>query len=486
MLGVLKGRWHPVDPALEPPDPEPGVTVEDAAEDVLGEGVAERRHGLEHPDRDGVELVRRRGRVLTDVMRDRDLRLLDRLPDAVHRGARVVDRALLQVLARRERHEERLQPERLQLVHRPASSLRVPPVDQTDAEDAVVRPLLDLRDVLVVDPEAELPDLPVRPPEQGENGVRERQLLGDALRLERRQPRVDVARVRPGDGVVLREHLDELGHEDGLPVHSDHPPTTDVHDPGRAVLHAVGKALVEDVLRQRDVVVGREHLGPRREPEVDDRARTAILRRAQTLGRVRQRPRRYRSSPPLHCSTDDDRLLRRRSNRQRTLLACSFEADAGRRGGQRGRDMTTWDSTVDLVIVGSGGGGMVAALTAADAGASALVLEKQERVGGSTAMSGGIVWVPNNPVMRADGVPDSYEDAMAHFEAVVGDVGPASSFERRHAFLTAGPEMVSFLQERGVRFVYCPGYSDYYSSAKGGHDNRTRDRARSVRRSSAR
>ena len=132
--------------------------------------------------------------------------------------------------------------------------------------------------------------------------------------------------------------------------------------------------------------------------------------------------------------------------------------------------MTRWDSTVDLVIVGSGGGGMVAALTAADQGASAVVLEKQERVGGSTAMSGGIVWVPDNPVMRAEGVPDSYDDAMAHFEAVVGDVGPASSFERRHAFLTAGPEMVSFLQHRGVRFVYCRGYSDYYSSAKGGHD----------------
>ncbi len=132
--------------------------------------------------------------------------------------------------------------------------------------------------------------------------------------------------------------------------------------------------------------------------------------------------------------------------------------------------MTTWDTTVDLVIIGSGGGGMVAALTAADAGASALVLEKQERVGGSTCMSGGILWVPNNPVMRADGVADSYEDAMAHFEAVVGDVGPASSFERRHAFLSAGPEMVSFLQERGVRFAFCPGYSDYYSSAKGGHD----------------
>jgi 3-oxosteroid 1-dehydrogenase len=133
--------------------------------------------------------------------------------------------------------------------------------------------------------------------------------------------------------------------------------------------------------------------------------------------------------------------------------------------------MTTWDTTVDLVIIGSGGGGMVAALTAADAGASALVLEKQGLVGGSTCMSGGILWVPNNPVMRTDGIADSYEDAMAHFESVVGDVGPASSLDRRHAFLTAGPEMVSFLQERGVRFAYCPGYSDYYSSAKGGHDN---------------
>ena len=82
-------------------------------------------------------------------------------------------------------------------------------------------------------------------------------------------------------------------------------------------------------------------------------------------------------------------------------------------------------------------------------------------------MSGGIVWVPNNPVMLAVGVPDSYEDAMAHFEAVVGDVGPCSSFERRDAFLTAGPEMVAFLQQLGVRFVYCRGYSDYYSKREG-------------------
>ncbi len=132
--------------------------------------------------------------------------------------------------------------------------------------------------------------------------------------------------------------------------------------------------------------------------------------------------------------------------------------------------MTTWDSTVDVVIVGSGGGGMVAALTAADEGARALVLEKQALIGGSTCMSGGIVWVPNNPVMRAAGESDSFEDALAHFETVVGDVGPASSTERRKAFLNAGPEMVTFLERCGMRFVYCRGYSDYYSDAKGGHD----------------
>lgn len=114
---------------------------------------------------------------------------------------------------------------------------------------------------------------------------------------------------------------------------------------------------------------------------------------------------------------------------------------------------------------------MVAAIAAADAGASVLVLEKQERIGGSTCMSGGILWVPNNPVMHAAGASDSYDEAMAHFEAVVGDVGQASSYERRHAFLTAGPEMVAFLQQRGLHLVYCRGYSDYYSDAKGGHDD---------------
>lgn len=132
--------------------------------------------------------------------------------------------------------------------------------------------------------------------------------------------------------------------------------------------------------------------------------------------------------------------------------------------------MADWDVEADFVIAGSGGGGLVAALAAKDAGAEVLVLEKQALIGGSTCMSGGIFWVPNNPLMRAAGVADSYEDAMAHFETVVGDVGPCSSYERRHAFLTAAVEMTTFLQEQGLRLVTCPGYSDYYSNLKGGSD----------------
>ena len=93
--------------------------------------------------------------------------------------------------------------------------------------DPVVRPLLDLGDVLVVDPEAELANLPVRPAEQGQDGVREGQFLGHALRLQGGEPRLDVARVGPGDRVVLGQHLDELGTRTDFPsMPITHPPST--------------------------------------------------------------------------------------------------------------------------------------------------------------------------------------------------------------------------------------------------------------------
>jgi 3-oxosteroid 1-dehydrogenase len=128
-----------------------------------------------------------------------------------------------------------------------------------------------------------------------------------------------------------------------------------------------------------------------------------------------------------------------------------------------------WDRSVDLLIAGSGGGGMVAGLAALDSGLEPLIVEKQGLIGGSTGLSGGIVWLPNNPLMRTDGIADSHEDGLAYLADVVGDIGAPSSHARREMFLTAGYEMIDFLIRRGVRLVRCDGWSDYYPNHKGGN-----------------
>ncbi|MDT5135756.1 MAG: 3-oxosteroid 1-dehydrogenase [Mycobacterium sp.] len=132
--------------------------------------------------------------------------------------------------------------------------------------------------------------------------------------------------------------------------------------------------------------------------------------------------------------------------------------------------IANWDRSVDLIIAGSGGGGMVAGLAALDCGLEPLIVEKQALVGGSTGLSGGIVWLPNNPLMRADGIADSHEDGLAYLADVVGDIGAASSPARREMFLTAGYEMINFLMRKGVRLIRCAGWSDYYPNHKGGNE----------------
>lgn len=112
---------------------------------------------------------------------------------------------------------------------------------------------------------------------------------------------------------------------------------------------------------------------------------------------------------------------------------------------------------------------MVAGLAALDRGLEPLIIEKQSLVGGSTGLSGGIVWLPNNPLMRADGIADSHEDGLAYLADVVGDIGAASSPERRETFLRAGHEMINFLTRKGVRLIRCAGWSDYYPNHKGGN-----------------
>ena len=125
-----------------------------------------------------------------------------------------------------------------------------------------------------------------------------------------------------------------------------------------------------------------------------------------------------------------------------------------------------WDQTTDVLVVGSGGGGMTAALMARDRGADALLMEKSGLYGGSTAMSGGSIWIPNNHLMKRAGLSDSPEEALAYLKAVTAGEVPE---ERLRAYVKAAPEMVKYLEEKSrARFQIVPGYSDYYPGLAGG------------------
>lgn len=124
------------------------------------------------------------------------------------------------------------------------------------------------------------------------------------------------------------------------------------------------------------------------------------------------------------------------------------------------------DENFDFVIVGSGGGSMCAALVMRAAGKSVLILEKTDLVGGTTAKSGGVMWIPNNRFLADEGIADSPDQAMTYLDNVVGDHDdtPGATRVRRQAYVEQAPRMVDFLVERGVHLRRVPSWPDYCSA----------------------
>jgi 3-oxosteroid 1-dehydrogenase len=125
-----------------------------------------------------------------------------------------------------------------------------------------------------------------------------------------------------------------------------------------------------------------------------------------------------------------------------------------------------FDAETDLLVIGSGAGGLTAALTASIEGAQALVVEKSDRYGGTSAMSGGGIWIPNSHHLAAlRDASDSSQEALDYLRALIGDEAEP---ERLEAFVEQAPKMLAYL-ERHSRVACEPvPYSDYYPELPGG------------------
>lgn len=127
-----------------------------------------------------------------------------------------------------------------------------------------------------------------------------------------------------------------------------------------------------------------------------------------------------------------------------------------------------WDLEADVVVLGSGGAAMTAAISAHDFGAEdVVILEKSGMVGGTTAMSGGMLWIPNNHHQHEAGIEDSDEEVVTYLDSLApGALDP----ETLWAFMQNGPEMLHYLADKTpVRlsaFADFPDYQPYSPGAK--------------------
>jgi succinate dehydrogenase/fumarate reductase flavoprotein subunit len=123
-------------------------------------------------------------------------------------------------------------------------------------------------------------------------------------------------------------------------------------------------------------------------------------------------------------------------------------------------------SGTDVIVLGTGAAGLTAAVVAHDFGAQVAVYEKADLVGGTTAWSGGQVWIPNNPHMADHGIADSREKALTYILSLSRGLLEERLVE---AYVDAGPEMVEFLEAKTpVKFYAVPEMPDYHPEFPGG------------------
>ena len=125
----------------------------------------------------------------------------------------------------------------------------------------------------------------------------------------------------------------------------------------------------------------------------------------------------------------------------------------------------SWDVEVDLVSVGSSSGGLAAAIVGHDMGLSTILLEKSDALGGGTALSGGVLWIPYNHHMLEDGIPDSREEAMTHIRRI--SLGRHDE-EQLAAYLDNGPEVIRYVEEHTSLKLTIESSADYYADLPGG------------------
>ncbi|WP_067177326.1 FAD-binding protein [Microtetraspora niveoalba] len=125
--------------------------------------------------------------------------------------------------------------------------------------------------------------------------------------------------------------------------------------------------------------------------------------------------------------------------------------------------MDNWNEVCDVLVVGSGGGGVTGAYTAAREGLSVCLVEATDKFGGTTAYSGGGgVWFPCNPALKRAGTDDTIEDALEYYHAVVGDRTPR---ELQDAYVRGGAPLIEYLErDEHLRFEMLP-WPDYFGKA---------------------